>query len=326
MSTLQPAGQTPGSGPGVPNPGGRAQLAALTKPRLRPTLRRQDGALFNIINVIVLIAFTLVIVVPVWSILVSSFASATDLDNGVGLFPRHLTLVNYKQVLGDSTIWTAFGISVAKTVIGAVTHVLFCAMVAFAMSKRFLKGRSIYSAMGIVTMFFGGGIIPTYIVIKELGLIDTFWVYIIPSLLAYFDVIILMNFFRAIPDSLDEAARIDGASDFQTFRKIFLPLSRPALATIALFNGVTQWNDFYSSLLYINSNTWLYPMQFKVYQIVVQFQQSQVHGFNPNAASALSSQGIQLATIVVTALPIVVAYPFLQKYFVSGLMMGAVKG
>lgn len=324
MSALQSLGQRAGDH-GAQGAGGPVPPRT---PAAKPTLlQRQDGGLFSIINVIVLIAFSLIIVVPVWSVVVSSFATASDLDNnGVGLFPRHWTLLNYKQVLGDSSIWTAFGISVAKTLVGAVTHVLFCAMVAFAMAKRLLKGRKLYSAMGIVTMFFGGGIIPTYIVIKELGLIDSFWVYIIPSLLAYFDVIILMNFFRAIPDSLDEAAKIDGASDFQIFWKIFLPLSKPALATIALFNGVTQWNDFYSALLYINSNTWLYPMQFKVYQIVVQFQQSQVHGFNPNAATTVSSQGIQLATIVVTALPIVVAYPFLQKHFVRGLMIGAVKG
>jgi len=296
-------------------------------PAGRPTLlQRQDGGLFNIVNAIILLAFALIIVVPVWNIVVSSLATGTDLSQGVALFPRHWTLANYRQVLGDSSIWTAFGISVARTVLGALSHVLFCAMVAFAMSKGFLRGRKVYSAMGIVTMFFGGGMIPTYLLIKSLGLIDTFWVYIIPGLLAYFDVIILMNFFRGIPDSLDEAAKLDGANHFQTFWKIFLPLSKPALATIALFNGVGQWNDFYSPLLYINSNTWLYPMQMKIYQIVVQFQQSQVHGFNPNAASIVSSQGIQLATIVVTALPIVIAYPFLQKYFVGGMMIGAVKG
>lgn len=327
MSTLQSAGQPPGSGPAVHNLGVRPPLGPVRDAQRKPTLlQRQDGGLFNVINAIILVAFSLIIVVPVWNIVASSFATASDLDNGTGLFPHHWTFANYEQVLSDSSIWTAFGISVAKTVVGAVTHVLFCAMVAFAMAKRFLKGRKVYSAMGVITMFFGGGIIPTYLIIKSLGLIDTFWVYIIPGLLSYFDVIILMNFFRGIPDSLAEAAKMDGATDFQTFRKIFLPLSKPALATIALFNGVSQWNDFYSSLLYINSNTWLYPMQMKVYQIVVQFQQSQVHAFNPNAATTVSSQGIQLATIVVTALPIVVAYPFLQKYFVRGLMLGAVKG
>lgn len=283
-----------------------------------------DSRIFDFVNVFLLIIFTLIIVVPLWNIVISSFATGQTLAKGDFVFlPDELSLDNYRTVLRDDSILRAFMISVAKTVIGVVTHVFFCAMMAYPMSKAYLKGRKVYSAMGITTMFFGGGMIPTYLLIRSLGLLNSFWVYIIPALLSYYDVIILMNFFRSVPDSLEESAMIDGAGYWRIFLQIILPLSKPSLATIALFNGVNQWNDFMTARLYITDRT-LYPLQMRLYEIIVQSQTNSAQNIG-TAVAQTTTKGVQLATIVITTVPIILIYPMLQKYFISGMMVGAVK-
>lgn len=285
---------------------------------------KQKTSLFDIVNTTLLVVITLIIIVPLWNVLATSFASVTSKTNGWNIFwPSELSLANYKAVLTDSSMFNAFVISVLKTVIGVVCHVFFCAMIAFGMSKNYLFGRKIYTALGVITMFFSGGMIPTYLLIKSLGLLDSFAVYIVPALFSYYDMVILMNFFRQMPLSLEESARIDGAGYWRVFFSISLPLSKPALATIALFHGVFQWNDFMTTKIYIlNEN--LYPLQMKLYEIIVQSQISSMQ--NPaGVAIATTSRGIQLATIVVTTVPILIIYPLLQKYFVTGMMIGAVK-
>ncbi|WP_418969630.1 carbohydrate ABC transporter permease [Alloscardovia omnicolens] len=284
---------------------------------------RHASLTFDVVNIILLSLFTVLIVVPVWNVAISSFASTKALNEGGFVFwPQELSLDNYVQVFSDSTLWNAFFISVAKTVVGVIAHVFFCALFAYPLSKAYLKGRKVYSAMGIITLFFSGGMIPTYLLIKSLGLLDTFWVYIIPALFSYYDVVILMNFFRQVPQSLMESAKIDGASEWRIFTSIMLPLSKPALATIALFHGVWQWNDFMTTKLYI-TNEALYPLQMRLYDIIMRSQAS-------SAASQIvldtSTRGVRLATIMITILPILVLYPFVQRYFVGGTMMGAVKG
>jgi putative aldouronate transport system permease protein len=288
-------------------------------------LRDQGESLvFDIVNVTLLALFTLLIVVPMWNVLVSSFASADALARGRFVFvPDEWSLENYQAVLRDASLPRAFGVSIAKTVLGVATHVFFCAMMAYAMSKRNLVGRKLYSAMGITTMFFGGGMIPTFLLMRSLGLLNSFWVYIIPALLSYFDVIIIMNFFRGLPASLEESAEIDGAGYWRRFLFIGLPLVVPALVTIAMFNGVGQWNDFMTAKLYITDES-LYPLQMKLYEIIVQSQiQSSQH--IDVGAGATATKGIQLATIVLTSVPILLVYPLLQKHFASGMTMGAVK-
>lgn len=283
-----------------------------------------DSRLFDIINVFVLVLFTLLIIIPLWNILVSSFASGQALARGNFVFwPDQLSLENYRAVFRDSSMIQAFFISVSKTLVGVLTHVFFCSMMAFAMSKPFLKGRKIYSAMGIITMFFSGGMIPTYLLIKQLGLLNSFWVYIIPAMLSYYDVIILMNFFRNVPDSLEESAMIDGAGQWRIFLQIILPLSKPALATIALFNGVNQWNDFMTAKIYITDKA-LYPLQMKLYEIIVQSQTQGMQNIGTAVAQS-TTKGVQLATIIITTVPILIIYPLLQKHFIAGMMVGAVK-
>ncbi len=284
----------------------------------------KSDRVFDIVNTLLITIITIIILVPLLNVVASSFAESRALAEGNFIFfPGKWSLDNYKAVFKDVSIWKAFGISVAKTLIGVVTHVFFCAMVAYALSKRDLRGRKLYTVMGVITMFFSGGMIPTYLLMKQLGLLNSFWVYILPQLFSYYDVVILMNFFRQVPSSLEEAAKIDGAGVWRTFLTIAMPLSKPALATIALFNGVYQWNDFMTAKLYMTDKN-LYPVQMKLYEIIVQ-QQAQSMNSIGNVALSTTSKGIQLATIVVTTVPIIISYPLLQKHFVSGMMLGAVK-
>ncbi|GGA48591.1 carbohydrate ABC transporter permease [Paenibacillus physcomitrellae] len=283
-----------------------------------------NSRVFNAFNITLLVIITLVIIIPLWNVIISSLSSGQALAEGGFIFwSPEFSLENYRAVFQDDSIWQAFFISVSKTVLGVATHVFFCAMIGYALSKQNLRGRKLYVAMGVITMFFSGGMIPIYLLIKSLGLLNTFWVYIIPALFSYYDVVILMNFFRNVPDALEESAKIDGAGEWRIFLKIFIPLSMPAMATIALFNGVGQWNDFLTTKLYITDQA-LYPLQMKLYEIIVQSQTQSMQ----NASSAVietTTKGVQLATIVITTLPIVVIYPLLQRYFISGIMMGAVK-
>ena len=278
---------------------------------------------FDIVNNLLLVLIAVIIVVPLWNIVISSFSSGKALaEGGFIFFPKEYSLENYRTVLRDSSIWKSYLISIAKTVIGVITHLFFCSMVAFAMSKQYLRGRKLYTAMGVITMFFSGGMIPTYLLMKNLGLLNNFMVYILPQLFSYYDMVILMNFFRQVPPSLEESAKIDGAGVWTVFLRIILPLSKPALATIALFNGVYQWKDFMTAKLYV-TNKDLYPVQMKLYEIIVQ-QQTQTMSVG-SFVMETTTKGVQLATIVITTVPIVIVYPMLQKHFVSGMMLGAVK-
>ncbi|MEK4248949.1 carbohydrate ABC transporter permease [Paenibacillus sp. FSL W7-1287] len=284
-----------------------------------------DSRVFDTINITCLSIVLILILVPLWNVVISSFSSSKALAEGGFIFwPSELSLENYRAVFRDDSIGQSFFISAAKTVIGVLTHVLFCAMVAYGLSKSNVRGRKFYVTMGVITMFFSGGMIPTYLLIKSLGLLNSFWVYIIPALLSFYDVIILMNFFRNVPSSLEESAKIDGAGDWRVFLSIFIPLSMPAMATIAMFNGVNQWNDFMTTKLYV-TNEALYPLQMKLYEIIVQSQTQSMQNIGGSVIIETTTKGVQLATIVITTLPIVAIYPLLQRYFISGMMLGAVK-
>lgn len=283
-----------------------------------------ESKVFNAVITAVLVLVAVVIMIPVWNVVASSFASGRALAEGKFVFwPPELSLENYKVVLNDSSIWRAYLVSVSKTLLGVVTHVFFCSMMAYGMSKRYLKGRKLYTVLGVITLFFSGGMVPTYLLMRQLNLTNSFLIYIIPQLLSYYDVIILMNFFRQVPPSLEESAKIDGGGTWKVFLRIILPLSKPALATIALFNGVFQWNDFMTAKLYITNKN-LYPVQMKLYEIIVQQSAKNMNTVG-TVVMDTTAKGVQLATIVITTVPIIIIYPLLQKHFVSGMMLGAVK-
>jgi len=282
-----------------------------------------DSRVFDAVVLILLLTFTALILIPLWNILIASFTTGTTLtDGGFVLLPSSFSLDNYRVVFTDTTIYRAALVSVARTVIGSLSSVFFCAMVAYGMSKKNLFGRKVYSAMGITTMFFSGGLIPLFLLIRSLGLLDSFWVYIIPGLFGYWNVILLMNFFRGLPPSLEEAALIDGAGYWRIFLTIVLPLSKACLAALILFSAVSHWNDFMTARIYV-TNRDLHPLAMRLFEIVSMATMQD----RPDVPVQMqvATRGIQLATIVITTAPIVMVYPFLQKYFVSGLTLGAVK-
>jgi putative aldouronate transport system permease protein len=274
-----------------------------------------------------MIVVCFVTIYPIWYVLVNSLNDGQDgMRGGIYWLPRIFSIENYQAVFANEGIMTAMGITVAKTLIGVVIHVFFTAMVAYALSRRELIGRKFYMLMGTITLFFGGGLIPTYMLIKDLHMLDHFLVYIIPVMFSFFDLIIFLAFFREIPEGLEEAAKIDGANDFTIFVRIIIPVSMPAIATIALFHGVYQWNDYFTGVLYVN-NMDLQPIQTFLFRVVAQSSSNQIVAQTGGAINrSVTSQSIKMATMVVTTLPIVLDYPFLQKYFVKGLMIGSLKG
>ncbi|RAR42912.1 carbohydrate ABC transporter permease [Paenibacillus sp. MDMC362] len=290
--------------------------------------RRTKGeAFFDIFNNFGMLIVCFLTIYPIWYVLVNAFNDGQDaMRGGIYWWPRIFSLENFSAVFQSTGIMTAMGITVAKTVIGVFIHVLFTAMVAYAFSRKGLIGGKFYILLGTVTMFFGGGLIPTYLLIKDLNMLDSFLVYIIPAMFSFFDLIIFMTFFREIPDGLEEAAKIDGANDWSIFLRVVLPVSMPVIATIALFHGVYQWNDYFTGVIYIN-NTDLQPIQTYLYKVVAQSSSNQMMAQVPGGvAKTVTSQSIKMATMVVTTAPIVFVYPFLQRYFVKGMMIGSIKG
>jgi len=264
---------------------------------------------------------------PVWNMAVLSFNESMDtMMGGVYIIPRKPTLESYRIVFLDKAIIRAFNITIWRTVIGTFSSVFFTSMVAYAFSKRYILGNKVYLLIGTVTMFFGGGLIPYFIVLRSLKLYDTFLVYIIPGLFNFFNCIIFVTFFRELPASLEESAKIDGANDFKIFFTIVIPLSMPIVATISLFNGVGHWNDFFSGVMFIN-NPDLQPIQTFLYRVIAGSSQTKsIVGMPAGvAAQAVSSQSVKLATMMITTAPIICVYPFLQRYFVKGVMIGAIQ-
>lgn len=291
--------------------------------------RKTKGeVIFDIANTIIMLIICFATLYPIWYTLVNSFNDGMDaMRGGIYWFPRKFSIQNYIAVFSNGGILTAMLVTVAKTVIGTVVHVFFTAMVAYAFSRYDLIGRKFYITLGLITMFFGGGLIPYYLLLKNLGLLDNFMVYIIPAAFSFFDLLIFMSFFREIPLGLEEAAKIDGAGDFKIFLRVIIPVSLPVIATIALFHGVYQWNDYFSGMIYINNSN-LQPIQTYLYRVVAAAGSNQMMQNAPGGITVrtTTSESIKLATMIVTTFPIVCVYPFLQKYFVKGMLLGSVKG
>lgn len=282
---------------------------------------------FDVVNTLIMAIICLLCIYPIWYVIVNSLNDANDaLMGGIYWWPRKFSLRNYVKVFEDIRVLQAFKITIIKTIIGTACNVFFTAMVAYPLSKSRLVGRKFYMMVGTITMFFSGGLIPAFLLYKNMNLINNFWVYIFPAAFNFFNLIIFCNFFNEIPNALEESAKIDGATDWTIFIRIILPLSKPVLATIALFAGVGQWNDYFSGLMYMTNRTDLEPIQTYLYRLVAQVQSNQMAMTASNiSASDTTSTSIKLAAMVITTLPICCVYPFLQKYFVSGMMIGAVK-
>lgn len=291
-----------------------------------------------------------VIIIAMWVIMVTVFVttlypflnslalSLNKADNtvlgGITIYPRVPTIANYRQVFTNPMIWKAYGITFARTFIGAAGGLVITGALAFGLSRKNLAGRKFYTFFCLIPMYFGGGLIPTYFLIRNLGLTNTFWVYIIPNLVNIWNMILMRSYFQSVPDALEESARIDGANYITIFFKIYWPVSTPIIATIALYFGVFHWNDWFMPNIYI-TNQDLKPMTSVLLSIVSEASFAEKMAQSGANAAAIANAGkgketnvrsITMATMITSILPIVIIYPFLQRFFLKGIMIGSIKG
>ncbi|MFC7681411.1 carbohydrate ABC transporter permease [Paenibacillus sp. GCM10028914] len=292
------------------------------------TLRKKKTSIgdlaFRIVNSILLAIIALVCLLPFVNIIASSFASTQEIiEKKFILFPTTFSLDAYLYIFSTKTIFKGMGVSIGITVIGTLVSMALTALMAYGLSRKYLHGRNTINFIVVFSMLFSGGIIPTFLVVKSVGLIDSYWSMIIPGAINAFNLIIMRNFFQSLPDSLEESAKIDGCKDFGVFFKIMLPLSLPSIATISLFYGVAYWSSYMNAILYLNdSEKW--PMQLLLRQIVI--VSSGMQGDNSVVDVVPPAQAIKMAVIVIATLPMLIAYPFVQRHFVKGAMLGSVKG
>lgn len=283
--------------------------------------RIADGGIW-----IAILLLTAACLFPLINMVAISFSNkSAAAGNLVGLLPIDFTFASYKTLIQEGQFWRSFGISVLRVVLGTALNLILVVLIAYPLSKskREFRSRNIYMNLMIFAMLFSGGMIPIFITVKNLHLLDTIWSLILPGAVPIFNVILLMNFFKSVPKSLEEAAELEGCNKWQILFKIYIPISLPALATISLFSIVGHWNDFFSGLLYINKAA-NYPLQTYIQQLTVDITKVT----NPAQLQSLadiSNKTLNSAKIVVSTIPLLIIYPFLQKYFVTGMVMGSVK-
>lgn len=278
----------------------------------------------SIFNYCVLTLIAIACLLPFLNIIGSSFATSSEItQRPFILIPKTFTLDAYRYILSTPTIFRSLGISILVTLSGTFISMVLTSFMAYGLSRKYLHGRSIINFLIVFTMLFAGGMIPTFLVVKSLHLIDSLWSLILPVAINAFNLIIMRNFFQALPDSLEESAKMDGCTDIGVFFRIMLPLSLPSIATISLFYAVTYWNTYQNALIYLNdSSKW--PIQVLLRQIVIVSS-----GMNADAGAVdvvPPAQSIKMAVIIVATIPMLIVYPFIQKYFVKGALVGAVKG
>lgn len=289
--------------------------------------RSKSEKTFTVFNYVFFTLLCIVMLYPFWHVVMMSFSSVeATAKGGVFLWPKGFNLDTYSKVFHDPSIWTGYYTTIMVTVISTIMGTMFTAMTAYPLSKKDLPFGKIMSLLVLFTMLFSGGMIPGYLLMKDLNLIDNRWSLILPGLVSAYNVIIMKSNFQTIPESLEESARLDGANDVTIFWKIIMPLSKATVATIALFTAVGYWNDYFSSVLYINSkDKWALQAVLR-YMLTNTNQAMQSAGVTVTASTNVTAATIKAASVVVATVPILCVYPFVQKYFVKGVMIGGVKG
>ncbi|MDT9717647.1 carbohydrate ABC transporter permease [Paenibacillus sp. ClWae2A] len=288
---------------------------------------------FDTFNIIFMICLMIVTIYPFVNMIAVSFNNANDaIRGGIYLWPRVWTLDNYKYIFGESDIYHATLISALRTVIGTVVSVFCTAMLAYTVSRQEFVLRKFVTMFFVFTMYFSGGLIPGYLLIRDLGLIGSFWVYIIPGVIGVFNMIVIRSFIEGLPEGILESARIDGAGEFTTFIRVVLPLTIPAMATVSLFVAVGQWNSWFDVFLYNSSNKELSTLQYELMKILqtsttsATSSASDAYQSAESNATAVTPTSIRATMTIIASVPILMVYPFLQKYFVQGMTIGGVKG
>lgn len=285
---------------------------------------------FNIFNYSLMILISVVTLYPFLNVLAISLNNSVDtVKGGITIFPREFTFLNYTQILKTDALITSIIISVLRTVIGTATGIICTGMVAFTISRRDFFAGKFVTILYVITMYVSGGLIPEYMLIRNLHLTNNFMVYILPGLISVFNVIVLRSFIDGLPFELQESAKLDGANDFIIFYKIIFPLCLPAIATLSLFIAVGQWNSWFDTYLYTSSNKNLTTLQFELQKILLSSQSSgrqDIYGSSDMISQKrISPESIRMAMTIVATVPILLVYPFVQKYFMKGLTLGAVK-
>ena len=282
----------------------------------------------HVANIILLVLIIIICIYPVWYVLMYSLSdSSKALNGGLFLWPSGLDFTGYKVVLQQKQIYIAFCNSIGRTAVGTAISLLLNAMLAYPLSLPRLKGRGFFSLAIFFTMLFNGGIIPTYIVVSNLHMIDTFWALVIPGAINAYNLFIMRNFFQSIPSSLEESAMIDGANEAIILFRIILPLSGPVMAAVGMFYGVAYWNAYLDGVLYINSTN-LQILQIYLRNLITVAGATAVAQGTPDviAASRLGPKTLIMVTIVISMIPVLITYPYLQKFYRKGVMVGSIKG
>ena len=292
-------------------------MSEITEKKRKSKLFRMHWA--DWVIYIFLALFAVITFYLLWYVIIGAFSNGQMYaSGGVFLIPKGFTFANFEVIFQDSEFWTSFRNTVFRTAVGIVAELLFTALVAYAMTSKHLRCKKAYYWIFIFTMFFSGGIVPMYLLFRILGLYDTFWVYILPSIFSVYN-----NCYKGIPESLYEAAELDGAGELRIWALIYMPLSKPVLATVALWIAVDHWNSYMGTMLYTQAGEWTITLQYYLKQLI-----NEASGVSSGSeySDLVTAKTISYAGIIVALIPIMCVYPFIQKHFTKGIMVGSLKG
>ena len=289
--------------------------------------RSREDRIINIVTAVVCILVLIVTVYPVYYCLIYSFNDGKDAaKQALYFWPRKFSLENYKIVFQNKAIYPAFIMTMLRSIVGTVLAVFCMAMAAYALSKDNLKGRKVYMIMGVITLYFSAGVVQSYLLYREMRLLDSFWVYILPNIFQFYYIILFISFFRELPAALEESAQMDGAGYFTILFKIIIPLSTPVIATVSLFVGVWHWNDWFHPAFFIqNESLMTLPAVLMRAMSLAEAQQTLQKMIAVPSQSSTTMESVRYAMLIVSILPVTIIYPFVQKFFLKGMMLGAVK-
>ena len=293
--------------------------------------RSYSDRIFDIVNLFVMLVLLVVFVWPLWFVVIASFSDPNEVWMGnVVLWPKGFTLISYETLLEYKRIWVGYGNTLFYTVVGTLVNLVMTVCGAYPLSRKDFMPRHFFMFLFMLTMYFGGGLIPTYLVVSGLGLVDTRWAMIIPGAVSIYNIIITRTYFmNSIPASLQEAATLDGANSFQYLMRVVLPLSKPIIAVIGLYYAVGHWNDFYTALIYLYNED-LMPLQSFLRDMLMSTKMTlnNLSGLDTATVELKThlAQTLKYSVIIVSTVPVLCIYPFIQKYFVKGVMVGSVKG
>lgn len=287
--------------------------------------------IFDVVNLIVMCVLLLIFIWPMWFVLIASFSDPNQLWLGnVILWPKGFTLEAYEKLLEYTDIWTGYKNTILYTVVGTLVNLILTVTLAYPLSRKDFLPRKFIMIMLVITMYFSGGLIPTYLVVKNLGMVNNFWAMIIPGAISTYNVLVVRTYFlNSIPNELHEAAKLDGANNLQFFGKIALPLAKPVVAVVGLYYAVGHWNDYYTALIYLYDKE-KFPLTCFLKNLIIDTSTAMQGSFGSSASEMESmirlAQSLKYSTIIAAVIPMLIVYPFVQKFFVKGVMIGSIKG